>query len=141
MIHRQLSVVASALNQRFLLTVCERTSKTYQPQAPVQIHQPVGSAAAALKRDASPSALAQAAQAGLDAIQHYGGARPGDRTMLDALAPATAALKKALTQGAAVSIQPYSRSLYATYNKCSAVLYRACLSLTGIVLIHLRRLL
>lgn len=24
----------------------------------------------------------------MDAIQHYGGAKPGDRTMLDALAPA-----------------------------------------------------
>ena len=55
--------------------------------------------AAALQKGASPAKLADAAEAGLEAIQHYGGARPGSRTMLDALAPATAALKHSLTQG------------------------------------------
>jgi dihydroxyacetone kinase len=31
---------------------------------------------------------------GLEAMQHYGGAKPGDRTMIDALAPALAALRR-----------------------------------------------
>lgn len=55
--------------------------------------------AAALKDDDSPEALALAAEAGLAAIQQYGGAKRGDRTMLDALAPATDALKTSLQQG------------------------------------------
>ena len=44
--------------------------------------------AAGLKGDQRVEAWGQGAQAGLDAIQHYGGAKPGDRTMLDALSPA-----------------------------------------------------
>lgn len=44
--------------------------------------------AAALKESQTAEAWGQGAQAGLDAIQHYGGAKPGDRTMLDALSPA-----------------------------------------------------
>lgn len=43
---------------------------------------------AALKESQTPEAWGQGAQAGLDAIKHYGGAKPGERTMLDALAPA-----------------------------------------------------
>ena len=66
----------------------------------IQLHLSMGPAAA-LKKDATPAAFAQAAEAGLKAIQHYGGAKPGNRTMLDALAPATAALKDTLSQGAA----------------------------------------
>lgn len=37
-----------------------------------------------------PAAL----EKGIDAVQHYGGAKAGDRTMLDALIPAIAALKR-----------------------------------------------
>lgn len=44
--------------------------------------------AAALKETQTADAWGIGAQAGLAAIQHYGGAKPGDRTMLDALAPA-----------------------------------------------------
>ena len=55
--------------------------------------------AAALKDNESPEAVAPAAEAGLAAIQQYGGAKPGDRTMLDALAPATDALKRSLQRG------------------------------------------
>ena len=43
-----------------------------------------------------PDALA----AGLERMQAYGGARPGDRTMIDALAPALAALPKGLAAAA-----------------------------------------
>ncbi len=42
----------------------------------------------ALKENQTAEAWGEGAQAGLDAIRHYGGAKPGDRTMLDALAPA-----------------------------------------------------
>lgn len=44
-------------------------------------------------------ALAEAAQAG---IERRGRAKPGDRTMLDALAPANAALRRGLEEGAPV---------------------------------------
>jgi dihydroxyacetone kinase len=42
---------------------------------------------------------------GIHAIQHYGGAKPGDRTMLDALVPAIAALKSGNTAAAASAAQ------------------------------------
>ncbi|MCA3654702.1 MAG: DAK2 domain-containing protein, partial [Methylobacterium sp.] len=38
--------------------------------------------------------LAPALSAGLDRVMFYGGARPGDRTMIDALAPALAAFEE-----------------------------------------------
>ena len=38
----------------------------------------------------------------MGAIQQYGGAQPGDRTMLDALAPALVAYKAALTTGVVI---------------------------------------
>ncbi len=40
-------------------------------------------------------ALAPALRAGLDRVMFYGGAKPGDRTMVDALAPALAAFEEA----------------------------------------------
>ena len=43
---------------------------------------------------ASLAAVAGAFQAGVDAIQQYGGASRGDRTMLDALLPAAEALAR-----------------------------------------------
>jgi dihydroxyacetone kinase len=42
-----------------------------------------------------------ALEKGLQSVQHYGGAKAGDRTMLDALIPAIAALKSDGIQGAA----------------------------------------
>lgn len=42
---------------------------------------------------------------GIAAIQHYGGAKPGDRTMLDALVPAIAALKDRDLKAAADAAQ------------------------------------
>lgn len=49
-------------------------------------------ATAAALRSGSP--LPQALRAGLDRVMFYGGASPGDRTMIDALAPALAALEQ-----------------------------------------------
>ncbi|KPP60883.1 bifunctional ATP-dependent dihydroxyacetone kinase/FAD-AMP lyase (cyclizing)-like [Scleropages formosus] len=52
-------------------------------------------AAAPLLRECSdPAAWASAVLAGTEAIRRYGGADPGDRTMLDALCPAVEELKK-----------------------------------------------
>jgi dihydroxyacetone kinase-like protein len=45
-------------------------------------------------------ALAAALEAALTAVQKLGAAREGDKTMVDALAPATAAFTKALAKGA-----------------------------------------
>ncbi|RZL83102.1 MAG: dihydroxyacetone kinase subunit L, partial [Rhodococcus sp. (in: high G+C Gram-positive bacteria)] len=44
-------------------------------------------------------AIAAAARAGLDAIQELGGAQPGDKTMIDAIAPAVAALESVVAAG------------------------------------------
>ena len=44
-------------------------------------------------------AIAAAARAGLDTIQELGGAQPGDKTMIDAIAPAVAALESAGAAG------------------------------------------
>ncbi|NLE82262.1 MAG: dihydroxyacetone kinase subunit L [Rhodococcus sp.] len=45
------------------------------------------------------SALATAARAGMEAIMELGGARPGDKTMIDAIAPAVSALEGATDAG------------------------------------------
>lgn len=60
--------------------------------------------AAGQKREEGKS-LAEALTAGLERMQHYGGARPGHRTMIDALHPAFEALVagKALTEVAAAA--------------------------------------
>ncbi|HJS83841.1 MAG TPA: dihydroxyacetone kinase subunit DhaK [Acetobacteraceae bacterium] len=47
-----------------------------------------------------PCDWAVALQAGIQAVAELGGAEPGDRTMLDALYPASAALRQALADGA-----------------------------------------
>ena len=46
-------------------------------------------------------ALGQALEAALAGVQQLGAAREGDKTMVDALAPATRALAKAVAEGAA----------------------------------------
>jgi dihydroxyacetone kinase-like protein len=48
-------------------------------------------------------ALAAALEAGLAGVQQLGAAREGDKTMVDALAPATGALSKAIADGASQS--------------------------------------
>jgi len=46
------------------------------------------------------AALGEALEAALAGVQQLGAAREGDKTMVDALAPATAAFSKAITEGA-----------------------------------------
>ena len=53
--------------------------------------------------DVSPEALGQALQAALDGVQGLGAAAEGDKTMVDALAPAVRAYQHALATGAAVA--------------------------------------
>ena len=50
--------------------------------------------------DADLAALSQALEAALAGVQQLGAAREGDKTMVDALAPATRALAKAVAEGA-----------------------------------------
>ena len=50
--------------------------------------------------DVDLTALAQALEAALAGVQQLGAAREGDKTMVDALAPATRALAKAVAEGA-----------------------------------------
>lgn len=47
----------------------------------------------------SPQTWADALQRGVDAMRKYGGAKAGDRTMLDALLPAALSLTEALQSG------------------------------------------
>uniref|UniRef100_A0A3P8ZNV3 Triokinase/FMN cyclase n=1 Tax=Esox lucius TaxID=8010 RepID=A0A3P8ZNV3_ESOLU len=54
-------------------------------------------AAVPLKDHCHPAAWATAMHAGTEAIRRYGGADPGDRTMLDALCPAVEELKRLAT--------------------------------------------
>ena len=55
--------------------------------------------AAELKGDPTVEAWGSGAAAGLAAIQRYGGAKPGDRTMLDALTPAVSLYQQKLCDG------------------------------------------
>ena len=57
--------------------------------------------AAALQDKQTAEAWAEGAASGLAAIQQYGGAKPGDRTMLDALAPAITTFRDKLSTGGA----------------------------------------
>ncbi|AEW93144.1 MULTISPECIES: dihydroxyacetone kinase subunit DhaL [Streptomycetaceae] len=52
---------------------------------------------------ATPEQLGDALRAGVDAVAQLGGAAPGDKTMLDALVPATEALAFALDAGAGLA--------------------------------------
>ncbi len=53
--------------------------------------------------DATPSRLADAFDAAVNAISELGGARLGDRTMVDALEPAAAAFRNALSGGSSAA--------------------------------------
>uniref|UniRef100_A0A4W5MMF2 DhaL domain-containing protein n=1 Tax=Hucho hucho TaxID=62062 RepID=A0A4W5MMF2_9TELE len=64
----------------------------------LQLYSLFLTAAAALLKDRSdPAAWANAMHAGTDAMRWYGGADPGDRTMLDALCPAVEELRRLTT--------------------------------------------
>lgn len=51
--------------------------------------------------EVTPGQLAEALRAGVDAVAQLGGAKAGDKTMLDALIPAVGALGESLSFGAA----------------------------------------
>ncbi|MBT2493253.1 dihydroxyacetone kinase subunit L [Streptomyces sp. ISL-96] len=51
--------------------------------------------------EVTPEQLAEALRAGVDAVAQLGGAKAGDKTMLDALIPAAGALAESLSFGAA----------------------------------------
>lgn len=53
--------------------------------------------------EAGVADLAAALRAGLDAVQKMGAAKPGDKTLVDALSPAVEALEKAAGQGTPLS--------------------------------------
>ena len=53
--------------------------------------------------DVDLAALGQALEAALAGVQQLGAAREGDKTMVDALAPATRALAKAIAEGATLA--------------------------------------
>ncbi|QKW23410.1 dihydroxyacetone kinase subunit L [Kitasatospora sp. NA04385] len=60
-------------------------------------------AGAELPPDAGPVACADALAAGLAAVRALGGAEPGDKTLVDALAPAVDALRAAAEAGATLA--------------------------------------
>ena len=64
-------------------------------------------AARTLPRETPPTPhdWAKALRAGLDAIKELGGAKPGDRTMVDALEPAADAIDARIGQGLAVALR------------------------------------
>jgi dihydroxyacetone kinase len=59
--------------------------------------------AAAGDAASSGQSMGEALEAGLTRMQEIGGARPGDRTMIDALHPALAALPQGLAAAAAAA--------------------------------------
>ena len=71
----------------------------------------------ALGDEASPdgAALHGALAAGVAAVQDLGAAQPGDKTMVDALAPAVAALGAALDEGARATVPLQARKGRASY--------------------------
>jgi dihydroxyacetone kinase-like protein len=60
-------------------------------------------AAAAGKRELSLADWAAALEAGVEGIHRRGKANPGDKTMLDSLLPAVAALQEAISRGATLA--------------------------------------
>jgi dihydroxyacetone kinase len=80
--------------------LAERLSRVMGGSSGVLMSIFVAAAGAAFGAGATlPSAL----RAGLDRLQHYGGARAGDRTMIDALEPAIAALERGEGVGGAAA--------------------------------------
>lgn len=72
-----------------------------------------------------------ALKAGLDRIQQVGGARPGDRTMIDALAPALDALPKGLDAAAKAAREGADATAGITRARAGRASYLAAESLAG----------
>jgi dihydroxyacetone kinase-like protein len=91
---------AGSVGDVFLRTGSTLVSKVGGASGPL-----FGSAFRAIGRalpapSATPAEVAAALEAGLDAVRKLGGAAPGDKTMVDAYAPAVAAFSAALSGGA-----------------------------------------
>lgn len=80
--------------------VAERLSRVMGGSSGVLLSIFAAAAGVALRQGES---LAAALESGLGRMQHYGGAQPGDRTMIDALAPAIGALKAGQGLGVAAA--------------------------------------
>ncbi len=83
--------------------------------------------------DAASSGLPmpEALQAGLRRIQEIGGARPGDRTMVDALAPALDALEKSLPDAAKAARAGADRTVHMSKANAGRASYVSARHLVG----------
>ena len=83
--------------------------------------------------DASASGMGpvDALKAGLERIQQVGGAQPGDRTMIDALAPALDALASGLPAAASAARNGADKTATITRAKAGRASYLAEDSLSG----------
>lgn len=88
--------------------------------------------AAAGDASASGKNLVGALKSGLDRIQQVGGARPGDRTMIDALSPALEALPDGLTAAAAAARKGAEHTATITQAKAGRATYISAARLAGI---------
>lgn len=87
--------------------------------------------AAAGDASAAGQDVAGALAAGLDRIQQVGGAAPGDRTMIDALAPALAALPEGLAASAAAARSGADATATITRARAGRASYLSETSLAG----------
>ena len=87
--------------------------------------------AAAGDASASGKDAVGALKAGLDRIQQVGGARPGDRTMIDALFPALEALSSGLEQAARAAREGADHTATITRAKAGRATYIAESKLAG----------
>ena len=87
--------------------------------------------AAAGDASASGKTWIEALRAGLERVMQVGGARPGDRTMIDALAPALDALPRGLAAAAAAARAGADRTAEITRAKAGRATYLAQDSLAG----------
>lgn len=91
--------------EKTVADLLQHVGTTFQAAAGATVGALLGaalaSAAAALKGKDELAAedLAQAFRAATDAVMRLGGAQPGDKTLVDALYPATAALEAEIAQG------------------------------------------
>ncbi len=87
--------------------------------------------AAAGDASASGSTATSALKSGLDRIQQVGGARPGDRTLIDALLPALEALPKGLVAAARAARQGANVTATITRAKAGRASYISAAQLAG----------
>jgi dihydroxyacetone kinase len=87
--------------------------------------------AAAGDASASGKTWIGALEAGLDRVMQVGGAHPGDRTMIDALAPALAALPQGVAAAAAAARAGADATAAMTRAKAGRASYQAQDKLAG----------